>query len=398
MLDMLSISFSDPPELLVFGCLMLVGWLAHWVGSFTHIPRITILLLFGILAGPSFLDLIPTYVAELFPQVTHFALAMVGFLLGESFAGREIKDSGAVVLAISIGETLFAALAVFMVVLFIQGDVIVALLLAGIAPASAPAATLDVIRQYRAKGPLARTVLGVVAIDDAWGVIVFSFLLVLAELLSAQQEGAMLIELGSSLWEVLGAIVVGVVCGLPMAKLTGRIKKGEPSILEAAGFVFVCGGLAQLLDVSYLLSCIVLGATVANRAKHHTRPFRDIEGAIQPFLVIFFLLAGYECDVTVLQVLGLVGAGYIIARTLGLVAGGTLAAYWVRAPRVVRTHVGWCLLPQAGVALGLALLVSERLPAYGEAILPLIVATTMVFEIIGPLVTRYHLKLAGEID
>ena len=95
--------------------------------------------------------------------------------------------------------------------------------------------------------------------------------------------------------------------------------------------------------------------------------------------------------------LGLVGVGYIVARTLGLVGGGTLAAYWVKAPRVVRAHVGWCLLPQAGVALGLALLVSERLPAYGDAILPLIVATTMVFEIIGPLVTRYHLKLAGEI-
>ncbi|MCG8312255.1 MAG: cation:proton antiporter, partial [Pseudomonadales bacterium] len=303
MLDMLSISFSDPPELLVFGCLMLAGWSAHWLGSFTHIPRITILLLFGILAGPAFLDLIPASVAELFPQVTHFALAMVGFLLGESFAGREIKESGRVVLAISIGETLFAALAVFLVILLIQGDVIIALLLAGIAPASAPAATLDVIRQYRANGPLARTVLGVVAIDDAWGVIVFSFLLVLAELLSAQHEGAMLLELGSSLWEVLGAILLGVICGIPMAKLTGRIKKGEPSILEAAGFVFICGGLAQLFEVSYLLSCILLGATVANRAKHHTRPFRDIEGAIQPFLVIFFLLAGYECDVTVLQVL-----------------------------------------------------------------------------------------------
>jgi Kef-type K+ transport system membrane component KefB len=271
-----------------------------------------------------------------------------------------------------------------------------ALLLAGIAPASAPAAILDLIRENHAKGPLTKTVLGVVAIDDAWGVILFSFLLVLAETLNGQ--GSVLIELSRGLWEIFGAILLGIFFGIPMAWLTGRLKKGEPSILEAMGFVFICGGVALALNISYLLACIVLGATVANFAKHHTRPFRDIEGAIEPFLVTFFLLAGFECNIMVLKTLSVIGVAYVLSRSVGLIAGGNIAARIVRAPPLVQSHVGWCLLPQAGVALGLALLCSERLPQLADKILPLVIGTTVLFEVVGPLITRWHLQKAGELN
>lgn len=383
------------PELLVLGTLMLVGWFAHAIGSYTHVPRVTVLLVLGIVAGPSALNLIPSEAAIWFPHATHIALAMVGFLLGESFAGRELKKSGRTVIVVSVGETLGAAVTVFTVVMLIQGDLIIALLLAGIAPASAPAATLDVIRENHAKGPLSKILLGVVAIDDAWGIILFSLLLVSAEMIVG--KGTPLLEIALGLWDVVGAVLLGIIVGFPMAWCTGRIKKGEPSLLEAAGFVFICGGLALVINVSYLLACIVLGATVANRAKHYTRPFRDIRGASEPFLVIFFLLAGYEFDITALKSLGVLGIVYILSRSIGLIIGGGLSAKLSNAPSVVQSHVGWCLLPQAGVALGLALLVSERLPKAGETILPLIIASTVVFEIIGPFITRRQLRKAGEL-
>jgi len=382
-------------ELLLIGILLLAGWFAHAMGHFVHVPRVTILLILGIVAGPTFFNVIPSEMAEWFPHVTHLALAMVGFLLGESFAGREIKESGRTVLFVSIGETIGAAVIVFFTVLLVQRDLAMALLVAGIAPASAPAATLDVIREHHAKGPLTKTVLGVVAIDDAWGVILFSLLLVLAEALTGQ--GSALAELAKGLWEIFGAVLLGIIFGIPMAWLTGRLKKGEPSILEAMGFVFICGGVALILNVSYLLACIVLGATVANFAKHHARPFRDIEGAIEPFLVIFFLLAGFECNLAALKTLSVLGAAYVLARSVGLIAGGNIAAHMVGAPPLVQSHVGWCLLPQAGVALGLALLVSERLPQLGESVLPLIIGTTVIFEIGGPLITLWHLHKAGEL-
>ena len=386
------------PEILVLGILLLAGWFAHSIGRSTHVPRVTLLLVLGIIAGPSFLDVIPPHVSEWFPEVTHVALAMVGFLLGESFAGREIRESGRTVLFVSIAITVGSAVAVFATTLALGYELTIALLLAGIAPATAPAATLDVVREYGASGPLTRTVLEVVAIDDAWGVILFSLLLVFAEGLIGNGGATPGVDLLRGLWEVGGALALGVVVGIPMAWMTGRVKEGEPTLLEAAGFVFICGGLALLLHVSYLLACMALGATVANRATHHTRPFREIEGASQPFLVMFFLLAGYEYDVAAAVALGALGVGYVLARVAGRVLAARLAARLAGAPAVVQKHVGWCLLPQAGVALGLALLAAERIPAVGETVLPLVIAATVVFELVGPATTWWHLEQAGELE
>ncbi|ARU58641.1 sodium/hydrogen exchanger [Oleiphilus messinensis] len=385
---------DDYPAMLVVGALLLVGWIAHTAGKRVHIPRVTILLIVGVISGPAVLDLIPSSIADWFVHVTHVALAMVGFLLGGSFTRKEMKATGKVVLAVSIGETLGAAVAVFLVALLCQLDLVTALLLAGIAPASAPAATLDVIRENHAHGPLAKTVLGVVAIDDTWGVILFSLLLAFAE--AIRGHGDPLHELATACWELGGAIGLGVILGIPMAWCTGRLNKGEPTVLEAAGFVLLCGGLAVWLDVSYLLACMTLGAMVANFAKHHKRSFRDIEGASEPFLVIFFLLAGYALEFSALLTLGVVGGAYIIARSFGLIVGGSVSARMVNAAPQIQRHIGWCLLPQAGVALGLALLVAERIPDVGAQILTLIIATTVVFELVSPSITRRHLKLAGE--
>jgi Kef-type K+ transport system membrane component KefB len=224
----------------------------------------------------------------------------------------------------------------------------------------------------------------------------FSLLLTIAEVIVG--ERAATTEIACGLWDVIGAILLGVLLGLPMAWVTGRLRKGEPAILEAAGFVFLCGGLATLLDVSYLLACMVLGAVVANRARHHTRPFHAIEGASDPFLAVFFVLAGLRLDVDSLAGVGLLGIVYVLARSCGLILGGRLGARLAGAPPVVQKHIGWCLLPQAGVALGLALLAAEQLPEIGERLLPLIIASTVIFEIVGPIITQHRLRLAGEVE
>ncbi|MWJ27069.1 sodium:proton exchanger [Halomonas sp. ZH2S] len=383
------------PLTLIFGVLLLTGWFAHVAGEKTGIPRVSLLLVIGVIAGPDMLDLVPDQVSSWFDQVTHLALAMVGFLLGERFMGRELKRSGRKVLIISIGEVLSAAVAVFLATQLIGLDPVMGLLLAAMAPASAPAATLDVINEEGASGPLSGIVLGVVAIDDAWGVILFSILLVLAQALNSDMAplGWML----SAIWEVFGGIALGVILGFPMALMTGHMRKGEPTLLEASGFVLLCGGLALWLNISYLLACMALGATVANRAKHYKRPFSDIKGAIEPFMVMFFLLAGFKMDIGMLPSLGMIGAVYIVSRTIGLIGGGALASSVAGADSVVRRNVGWCLLSQAGVALGLALLVEERFPEVGSKILPLVIGSTIIFELLGPIFVRWRLKRAGEI-
>lgn len=381
--------------LIVLGLFLLAGHAAHAIGAQVHVPRVTLLLLLGVIVGPYVLDLVPADVAEWFPLVAQMALAMVGFLLGERFLGRDLRQSGRTVLWISLGETLVVVALVFLALLAVGAPLPLALLLAGIAPATAPAATVDVVQENHAKGPLADVLLRVVAIDDAWGVIMFSLLLVLAEGLIG--EAAAGVEVLSGVWEVLGAGLLGFALGIPMAWVTGRVRAGEPTLLEASGFVFLCAGLALALELSYLVACIVLGATVANRAKHHTRPFRDIEGVSEPFLAIFFVLAGYRFELNLLTVIGVWAGVYVVARSAGKILGGRFGARLAGAPDPVRQRIGWCLLPQAGVALGLALLVIDRLPELGQAILPLVIASTVFFELIGPVVTQWHLRKAGEL-
>lgn len=382
--------------LIVIGLLLLAGYVAHLVGTRTHIPRVTLLLLLGLISGPYFLDLIPEGIEEWFPFIAHMALAMVGFLLGESFYGKNLKSTGRVGLWISIAQTVLVAIFVFIIIFMSGAGLAISLILAGIAPATAPAATIDLVQESKAKGPLTDTILGVVALDDAWGIILFSIMLILAEgSINGTMEG---MQIFHGLWEVLGAVLLGVIIGIPMAWVTGRIRKGEPTLLEAAGFVFVCGGLALYLNVSFLLSSMVLGAVVANRAKHHTKPFREIKGISEPFLALFFFLAGYEFELQSFFAIGGIFIAYTITRLVGKVLGGFLGGKISNAPKLITERIGWCLIPQAGVAVGMALLVVERLPSLGIKILPIVIASTIIFEIIGPILTLWQLRKAGEVE
>ena len=392
----MSDELSEGWILLLLGSLLLAGYAAHILGRRLHVPRVTLMMLTGVVVGPYVLDIVPHSVANWFPYVAHLALAMIGFLLGESFAGRRLKRMGPLVVGISVGEAFVTALVVFVAVLLWQQSLTMALLLAGIAPATAPAATVDIIKQNGAKGPVSQTVLGVVAVDDAWGIVLFGMLLAIAEPLAGMGDATEEILWG--IWDVFGAILLGIILGFPAAFLTGRLRKGEPQVLEAMGFVFLCGGLATLLHVSYLLACMVLGVVVANRARHHTRPFHLIEGASDPFLAIFFVLAGFRLELDALLGIGSLGVVYVLARSFGKVVGSQWSSKLVGAQPVVQQHLGWCLLPQAGVALGLALLANEKFPSAGLTLLPLVIATTVIFEVIGPLFTQRHLQLAGELD
>lgn len=194
-----------------------------------------------------------------------------------------------------------------------------------------------------------------------------------------------------------GGILLGVLIGYPMALLTGRVRPGELTIVESLGFVAFCSGVAIYFEFSHILACMAMGATVSNRAKHHERPFHAIEEIEQPFLIVFFLLAGFNFEIKQLWNAGLVGITYVVTRSIGRILGGYIGGSLSKAPRVVQTHTGWCLLPQAGLALGLALMVSERNPELGSRVLSIVVGTTVIFELIGPIVTHFTLRHAGEI-
>ena len=177
-----------------------------------------------------------------------------------------------------------------------------------------------------------------------------------------------------------------------MAYLTGRIERGEPTLYEALGLVFLCGGIAMLLNVSFLLAAMTMGAVVANLAQHHTRPFHAIEGIEWPFMVLFFVLAGASLEMPVLAEAGSWLVAYVALRIVGRLLGGWIGGSVPVADLPVRRWMGMALLPQAGVALGMALVAEQQFPEVGEAILPVVVAATVLFELIGPIATRLALR------
>lgn len=381
--------------LITLGGLFLLGLAADILGSKTPLPRVTLLLLAGLVIGPSGFDLLPAFTETWFPELTVIALSLIGFLLGQSLTVKSLRELGFSVLAMSIGVVVITTLLLFLVLAMFGVPLDIALLLAGIAPATAPAATVDVVHEYGAKGRFTDTLLGIVAIDDAWGLVVFSILL--AGVQAVNGDGGVGDVLTGGGLEVGGAMVLGLLLGLPMAYLTGQIRPGEPTQAEALGFVLLCAGLAVWLEVSYILTAMTMGAVVANLARHHERPFHTIEGLEWPFLILFFLLAGAALHVEALAHVGMLGSAYIGLRVLGRILGTRLGGWLSGTDVTIRRWIGLALLPQAGVAIGMALLVSQRFPEMRDTILPVVLGSSVVFELIGPPITRRVLIRVGDI-
>ncbi len=383
-----------PQILITLGALFIVGLLTDLVGRRTPLPRVTLLLLAGFLIGPWGLNVLPNFQEDWFPVVTDIALSMVGFLLGHALTISSLQKRGKIVLWISIGAVLGTALTVFIGLILLGIRPEVALILAGIALATDPAATIDVIHQTRLEGEFSKILEGVVAIDDAWGLIIFSFLLAIAQALYGDGGGFNIFWVAG--YEIGGAILLGLLLGIPMAYITGRLKPGEPTQAEALGIVLLCGGLAEWLQVSFILAGMVLGATVANLARHHLRPFTAIEGIEWPFMILFFILAGASFDMDALQATSLLGIAYILLRLLGRMIGAWVGGVICGADRVYQRWMSMALWPQAGVALGMALLASQHFPTLKNVVLPIAIGSTIIFELIGPVMTRKALVKIGE--
>jgi len=390
--------------LLMLGGLFFVGLLADFFSRRTPAPRVTLLLVIGFLIGPSVLNLLPAFSEIWFPILTNIALVMIGFLLGEQMTIALFRRRGRIVLFVSIAEVVVTA-----------GGVIFGLSLAHTkahlyrafleavayslrhameCPATDPAATVDVTHELQAKGEFTDTLLGIVAIDDAWGLLMFSILLAAAEALGGGAAATEVLTSGAR--EVGGALLLGVALGIPLAYVTGRIRPGEPTQAEALGMVLLCGGLATWMEVSYILAAMVLGSMIANFSSHHSRPFHAIEGIEWPFMILFFVLAGASLRLDSLVAAGILGASYIILRVAGRYLGGLIGGRISRADASIRKWMGLALMPQAGVALGMALMATQRFPELEDIIIPVVIGSTVIFEVVGPVVTRSVLIRLGE--
>jgi len=378
-----------PLVLITLGALFLLGLVADEVGRRTRLPRVTLLLAIGVAAGSSGFDLLPEETQRWYDLLAITALTMVAFLLGGSLRRDALVRNGRTILAVSVMVVL-ATIAIVGAGLWMLGfGLTLSLILAAIGTATDPAATADVIRQAGAKAEFAAKLKGIVAIDDAWGLLAFSLVLVVVGTLNGDVG---LSPLRSAGWEIGGALALGLGIGLPTAFASGRLRRGEPMQTEALGVVFLTAGVSIWLEVSFLIAGMTVGATVVNLARHHNRAFHEIEQIEWPFMVLFFIIAGASLQTDRLAEVGWIGAAYILLRILARLAGGWMGGWIGGAPKVERRWFGVALLPQAGVALGMALVAADRFPEMGQTILTLTIGTTVVFELLGPLVTLLALR------
>lgn len=377
------------------GILFLLGLAADFVGRKTPVPRVSVLIVFGLCVGPAGFGLLPESIEHWMPVVSDMALAVIGFLLGSSLKYSEIRKYGRSVFFISLSVVTVTALVMGVGLWLVGMSLPLALVYAGIAPATDPAATLEVVREEKADNEFSNVLLQITAIDDAWGIMMFSFTFAGASIIISGTGGLAGFAAGGR--DILLSVLIGIALGIPMSFLTGRIQPGEPSLAEALGMVFICSGISISLDASYLLSSMVMGTVVANLAKHHERPFYAIEGIEWPVIVLFFIFAGVSIRIEHITDnflwIFLYAALRIVSRLAGSVLGAVMGGKDCRFGR----WMGVALMPQAGVALGMALTVSHRFSGF-ESVVSIIAATTILFEVFGPVCTRIALRRVCSAD
>lgn len=381
---------TAPQVFIAIGCILLLGLATDLLGRRTRLPRVTLLLIFGMLVGPEALNLIPVIVLDYFEMIANVALLMVGFLLGGKLTKKNLSRSARQVICISISAALVTSVMVMLGLTLLGVPLALAILLGCIASATAPAATMETVAESKNKSPFANNLLSIVALDDAWALILFSLGVAIVSTMNGSQLAFSSII--QAIHEIGGAILLGGAIGLPAAYLTGRIKAGQPMLTEALGLVFLCGGLSLWLEVSFLIAAMTMGVVITNLARHHDYPFHAIEGIEWPFMVVFFILAGASLKFDTLQYIGLIGVAYIFLRVLGKLIGAGLGSQCSHADKLTRKWMGLAMLPQAGAAMGMALVAANQFPEYRQMLLSIVISSTVVFELIGPILTRLALS------
>jgi len=388
---------------LVLGLLLMSGLLFGFVAVRYGFPRVAAYVIAGVLFSDSLLGgYIGLSLGSGAEPLTAFALAIIAYLIGGSISVADLRRTGKVILSTVIAETFGAALLVTVSLYFLLPDELygipaqnVALAFGAIAVTTAPAATIAVLHQYRAQGPFTSTLLGVVALDDAVGIILFAFIMVFT-------TGASLATtLGAALFEIGGALLLGAAIGFGLHLAAKKVHQGSLRLPVVFTAILLAIGLAEQLGFSSLLTAMILG--FSSRwflGAAGDRLFAPIEYFEELVFLLFFTVAGAHFDPSVLtQHLGLISIYFftrLVGKTLGAAGGAKLSG---AEPQVAR-WLGFGLAPQAGVAVGLALTLSQY-PVFAGAsrlIVNVILGTTLLNELIGPLLVKVALTQTGEMS
>ena len=394
---------------LLMGIIMTFGAIGGRLFQKLRIPQVVGYIVIGIIIGSSGFQVLRLATIVALNPINTIALSLIGFLIGAELKIDVIKKYGKQFVGILIGESIvpFFVVGVLITIvayLFMHNFTIAlsyGLVLGAICSATAPAATTDVLKEYRTRGPLTTTILGIVAMDDAVALVLYAVASTLVKPLLGGESISFGLQMVGILKEIFGSILVGSIVGLFVSKIIRNVMQDEGRVLSfALGGLFISTGICNVLGLDNILAAMSIGFFMANFAPAKTRPvFSFVEKFTPPVYVLFFVLVGAKLNIWIVTpVLGLLAIVYVGGRTLGKSIGARIGARLTKAPETVRKYLPWCLLSQAGVAIGLSIAASaDFADSIGPQIILVITATTFIVQLLGPICVKRGVTLAGEV-
>ena len=389
--------------IIAIAIMLLCGFLMTRITKKLKLPNVTAYIVTGILIGPFCLNLIPQTIITGTEFLADIALAFIAFSTGEFFKFSKLKNNAGKVVIITLAEALTASLFMFILTFWIlRLNLAFSIVLAALASATAPASTMMTIRQTQAKGDFVDTLLQVVAYDDIVALLAYSIAISVAV---SSSTGATL-----GIWDIilpilknLGVLALGGVFGLLMKLFIQKKRSTDNRLIIAIALLFAFCGICAAMDVSPLLGCMSMGTVYIN-VTDDDKLFKQLNYFSPPILLLFFVRSGLSFDLNALikpsgaiggVPLLLIGVLYFIVRILGKYAGAFFGCLSVKKPKETRNYFGLALIPQAGVAIGLAAIGARTLGGEsGNALQTVILASSVLYELIGPACAKLSLYLS----
>ncbi|MCT4605996.1 MAG: cation:proton antiporter [Marinisporobacter sp.] len=380
------------------GIALIVGILFGKLMNKFRVPAVAGYIIAGLLLGTSGFNIVNGEMIEKLSFLSDFALGIIAFNIGSELQLSVIKKLGKSIFVIATCEALAAFVLVTGITYLLTKNISTALILGAVSSATAPAATVMVLREYNAKGPLTSTLLGVVAIDDAICLMIYAIAASIAKVFIKHETVTIYKILVHPIMEIVLSILVGAVLGIILTYLV-RISKKEGELLPfITGMIILLVGVATKFHLSPLLCAMALGVVIANISSNSRRAFSSVESFSPPIIAAFFTLAGARLDISLLPHIGIIGVCYLLFRIIGKILGASVGGVISNAPNVVKKYIGFGLLSQVGVAVGLAIVVNREFPGteLGSLVITILLATTIITEIVGPLATKNAIIKAEE--
>ena len=394
--------------ILLLGVVLSLGTLGGRLFQFLKIPQVVGYIIIGIFLGQSGMKLVNTDTVANLKYFSSFALAIIGFLIGGELKIQVIKKYGKQFTWILFLEAITAfvvvSLLVTLVGLILFRDVNLAvslgLLLGAISSATAPAATTDVLWENKTRGPLTTTVLGLVAMDDGVALLLFAVATSVAGALTGEVTTGFGLSLLHLVYEVGVAIILGSLMGWGLSKLIKGYLEEDKILVFSIGAILLIIGLTQILELDMILSAMSMGFFMSNFAPRRSKVlFSLVEKFAPPIYVLFFVLVGAKLNIwAITGLVAILASVFLVGRTGGKFLGAFLGAKISKAPDTVRRYLPFCLLSQAGVAVGLSIVAGQTFQGdLGNIIVMVVTTSTFIVQLAGPPFVKYAVEKAGEV-